>query len=134
MTLPGKDKTSLINYRIDQAFECIDEVELLIRNERLRLAVSRIYYGVFYIVTDLALTQNFKTSIHRQLIGWFNKAFIRKGTFPVKYGKYFRDAFARRSDVNYGDIVEYSFDEVQEWFSQMKDFIETVKNYIDTSI
>lgn len=130
MIFPEKDKSSIIKYRIDQAFECIDEVELLIRNERSRLAVSRIYYGMFYIVTALALTQNFKTSKHQQLIGWFNKAFIKKGIFPVKYGKYFRDAFARRADVDYGDIVEYRTDDVQEWFEHMKDFIEVVKSYL----
>lgn len=83
---------------------------------------------MFYIVAALALFHNYKTSKHQQLIGWFNKEFINNQIFPLKYGKFFRDAFARRADVDYGDIVDYQSNDVQEWFEQMKDFIETVKD------
>ena len=128
MTKPDKDIESAIKYRIDRAYECINEVEFLILHNKLRLAVTRIYYGMFYIVAALALFHNYKTSKHQQLIGWFNKEFINNQIFPLKYGKFFRDAFARRADVDYGDIVDYQSNDVQEWFEQMKDFIETVKD------
>ena len=40
------------------------------------MAVNRIYYGLYYAVTALAIKHRFETSKHLQLIGWFNKEFI----------------------------------------------------------
>jgi len=126
--IPREKNSDLIKYRLDQATECINEVDFLMQNNKLRLAVSRIYYGMFYAVSALAVIHNFKTSKHQQLIGWFNKEFINQNKFPTEYGKFFRDAFSRRSDVDYGDIVAYQIEEVQEWFEQMKIFINAVKD------
>jgi uncharacterized protein (UPF0332 family) len=46
-----QDKLTLIQYRLDQAKETIDEVNRLIEAELLKVAVSRIYYGIFYCLT-----------------------------------------------------------------------------------
>ena len=72
------DREALIKYRIEQANEAIREVEILMKNDLLKVAVNRIYYGMFYMLTALALKHKFKTSKHQQLIGWFNKNFIKK--------------------------------------------------------
>jgi len=66
-------KTDLVRLRLKQANEAIEDVEFLILNERLTLAINRIYYGMFYSLLALALQYDFKTSKHAQLIGWFNK-------------------------------------------------------------
>ncbi|PRZ00657.1 hypothetical protein DFO77_12048 [Marinilabilia salmonicolor] len=39
---------NLIRHRIQEAEETIEDVKLLIDNARLRAAVNRIYYGMFY--------------------------------------------------------------------------------------
>ncbi len=51
MTIDSDNRKSLIKYRIQQAEETIEDVKLLIDNERLRSAVNRIYYGIFYSLT-----------------------------------------------------------------------------------
>jgi uncharacterized protein (UPF0332 family) len=55
MTKPDKNIEAAIKYRINRALECIDEVGFLIGHNKLKLAVTRIYYGMFYIVAALAL-------------------------------------------------------------------------------
>jgi uncharacterized protein (UPF0332 family) len=69
MTLEDDDKNSLIQYRIEEAEETIEDVRLLIENGRLRAAVNRIYYGMFYSLLALGLSRGFETSKHPQLIG-----------------------------------------------------------------
>lgn len=66
----------LIDYRIYQAFETINEVEFQIENNFYVIAVNRIYYGMFYMLLALALKEGYKTSKHSQLLGWFNKEFV----------------------------------------------------------
>ncbi len=131
MTLNEKDRSEVIKYRIEQAHETLEEVSFLLKNNRLKLAVNRIYYGMFYIVSALAVKHRFKTSKHQQLLGWFNKEFIKTGSIPVKFGKMYRDAYSRRNDVDYGDIYEYVKDDVEEWFKHMQDFITEVEKHID---
>jgi len=79
LTIKDKDRFELIKYRIEQADDTIADVQLLIENHRLRAAVNRIYYGMFYALLALALAYKFESSKHTQLIGWFNKNFIHEG-------------------------------------------------------
>ncbi|PSR03908.1 MAG: hypothetical protein BRD50_04945 [Bacteroidetes bacterium SW_11_45_7] len=101
MSIQSDDRESLIKYRLEQADETILDVELLIENERLRSAVNRIYYGIFYSLLALGLAYRFKTSKHGQLIGWFNKNFIQEGVIDSKYGKIINKAFNRRTKGDY---------------------------------
>ncbi|MFO7791320.1 MAG: HEPN domain-containing protein [Bacteroidales bacterium] len=78
MTIESEDRNNLIKYRIEQAEDTIEDVRLLIENNRLPAAVNRIYYGMFYSLLALGLKNKFETSKHPKLIGWFNKNFYTK--------------------------------------------------------
>jgi len=131
MTLEDNDRNNLIKYRIEQAEETILDVQLLIDNDRLRSAVNRIYYGMFYSLMALGLANQFETSKHAQLIGWFNKNFIQKGLIDSKYGKIINKAFNRRTKGDYGIYMEFEKDIVIEMFSEMKEFIAEMKRNLN---
>jgi uncharacterized protein (UPF0332 family) len=40
-----EDRNALIIYRIGQSYECIETVKFLLLNEKLAIAVNRVYYG-----------------------------------------------------------------------------------------
>jgi len=69
MSLNEEERNELIDYRLNQAEESVEEVSILLGADKLRAANSRIYYGIFYAVMALALKSEFKTSKHQQLIG-----------------------------------------------------------------
>ena len=74
-----EDRQILIEYRLTQAEQTIDEVEKLIGIDLLNVAVNRIYCGMFYCLNALALQDEFQSSKHLQLIGWFNQTYIKTG-------------------------------------------------------
>ncbi len=74
--IDDQDRSNLIKYRLDQSRETVELAKFLIDSGKLTTAVNRIYYGIFYAVTALAIKYSFETSKHGQLIGWFNKEFI----------------------------------------------------------
>jgi len=76
----------LIEYRLKQSIESIDLARFLLSNDKLVIAVNRIYYGMYYALTALALKHSFETSKHTQLIGWFNKEFIFSKKVDSKFG------------------------------------------------
>jgi len=133
MTIEEQTRDDLIKYRLEQARETIDVVDLLIRNDKLSSAVNRIYYGMFYSLLALALQYNFETSKHQQLIGWFNKEFIRSGLIEKEFGRILRDAYENRTSGDYDSFVVFNHAEVLLLYSDMKSFIEKIEIFITTS-
>jgi uncharacterized protein (UPF0332 family) len=130
MTIEEQTKDDLIKYRLAQARETIEVVDLLIKNDKLSSAVNRIYYGMFYSLLALALQFNFETSKHQQLIGWFNKDFIRTELIAKEYGRILRDAYENRTSGDYDSFVVFNHSEVLLLFSDMKYFIEQIEIFI----
>lgn len=130
MTLRDEDRNALIAYRIEKAKEAIEDVQFLLDNNKLNLAINRIYYGMFYSLTALALKYKFNTSKHLPLIGWFNKNFVKENIVDLKYGQIIHRAYDKRSKGDYGDYIKFSKDEVLELFQEMKDFIERIEKLI----
>lgn len=127
------DRKILIKYRLDQAKQTIGEVGKLIEMDLLNVAVNRIYYGIFYCLTALALKYEFASSKHAQLIGWFNQTFIKTEQIEVKYGKIVRDAYKNRSDGDYAPFISFSKEDVQEMHADMIDFIERMDLFLSRS-
>lgn len=121
------EKNALIEYRITRATNTIEEVSFLIKNKKFLLAVNRIYYGMFYILSALSLKYDFSTSKHQQLIGWFNKEFISTGEIDRKYGRILHNAYNNRSTGDYDDFAEFDEEDVKKSFDEMKDFIRTIR-------
>ena len=121
------EKNALIEHRIARATDTIDEVSFLIKNKKFLLAVNRIYYGMFYILSALSLRYDFSTSKHQQLIGWFNKKFISTGEIDRKYGRILHNAYNNRSTGDYDDFAEFDEEDVKKSFDEMKDFIRTIR-------
>ena len=132
MSLEENERTELIRYRLDEARETIADVQLLIENDRLRAAVNRIYYGMFYSLLALGLAYQFETSKHQQLLGWFNKNFVYEGLIDVRFGKIINKASNRRTQGDYESYVEFDKEVILEMFSEMKEFISEIERFLNS--
>jgi len=125
--MTADEKNALIEHRIAKAIAAIDDVEFLINNKKFLLAVNRIYYGMFYILSALSLKYDFSTSKHQQLIGWFNKEFISTGNVDPKYGKIIHNAYSNRSTGDYDDFAKFEEEDIKNSFNELKDFVSTIR-------
>jgi len=130
MTINSEDRKTLIEYRINQVWETVNEADLMIKNSSFRAAVNRIYYSMFYLLLALGLKYEFSTSKHQQLIGWFNKNFILTGKINRKYGKILRKVYQNRVKGDYEPIVNFDEETVKSMFTDMKEFIATIMKLI----
>ena len=128
--IPENERDILIEYRLKQAVESIDLAKFLVLSDKLVLAVNRIYYGMYYILTALALKHAFKTAKHAQLIGWFNKEFIFSKKVDSKYGKILKQAYQNRTKGDYEAFILFSRDEVELLLIKMVDFIEEIRTLL----
>lgn len=85
---------------------------------------------MFYILSALSLKNDFSTSKHQQLIGWFNKKFIATSEIDRKYGRMLHKAYSNRSTGDYDDFAEFEAEDVKKSFDEMKDFIKTIRTLL----
>ncbi|MEQ1744940.1 MAG: HEPN domain-containing protein [Saprospiraceae bacterium] len=126
-------RSSLIKLRLDQAADAIGVAELLVQNNAWPTALNRVYYGMFYAVMALALRDNFQTSKHGQLIGWFNKNYVAAGIFDPILSRMLQESFHRRNDADYEIKPLPDIEEIRRVLADMKLFIATIKAWIEAN-
>jgi len=124
-------KEDIVKYRIERCLETVGEAQTAINEEHYFLAANRIYYAIFYIVNALAIKDGFRTSKHYQLLGWFNKNYVKSGIVENKFGKIYRNAFETRMESDYDDFVQFTAEEINTNFTEMKSFVEEIKRLIE---
>jgi len=109
----------------------LEEVQKNISCNALMSAQNRIYYAIFYSVMTLAYCNNFTTSKHATLMGWFNKTFIHENEiFDKNMFKIYQNAFANRMDSDYSCSYETTIEDVKENYKDAEIFINNIKNYL----
>ncbi|MCD4818907.1 MAG: HEPN domain-containing protein [Candidatus Cloacimonetes bacterium] len=131
MTLNETNRQDLITHNINKAFKTIEEVSFLIENHYYSLALNRIYYGMFYIISALALENGFSTSNHSKLIGWFNKYYVKEKKVERKIGKMIYIAFEQRMKSDYNVLYNFTLEDAKIGFDNLIEVIHSINKLID---
>jgi uncharacterized protein (UPF0332 family) len=115
---------------IDKSERNIEVAEKLIKDNELEIAVSRLYYAMFYCAEALLLSKNLSFSSHKAVIVNFGKEFVKTGIFDEKFHKVLQNAFEDRQEADY-EFVEFEKSEVEEYLNLAKEFLETAKKYLE---
>lgn len=127
----NNEKGELINIRIHQAEEALREVEFLLGHKMLRLATNRIYYSIFYAISAISIKDNFSTSKHKILLGWFNKKYINTDILHKEFGKMIYACFENREKSDYDFLFELTKEEINGYYELARKFINEVKKILD---
>lgn len=130
MKLSKNNKESIIENNIQKSEQAIKDAEMLLKNKSLTASLNRIYYSVFYILSALAITYNFRTSKHTQLIGWFNKNFVKEHKVERKIGKFVQLAFDQRMESDYDIFSDFSFEETEQALANAKEVFKVIRNLV----
>jgi len=124
------NKEDLIKYKIERCNETINEAEEAIESKHFHLAVNRIYYSIFYIISALAIKDNFSTSKHNQQLGWFNKNYIKTNRVNKDLGKIYRNSFSKRLTGDYDDFIDFEEEKVRKDYEAMILLIKEIKKLL----
>ena len=130
MTLSKEERQQLIEHYVEKAQKTVEDIRFFIENEKLGVAVNRVYYGIYYILSALAVKYQFSTSKHTQLLGWFNKNFVKENKIERKYAKYIQEAFEKRMKGDYEVFVKFTKADVNDLFEKMKEIISEIKQLL----
>jgi len=132
MTISAHDRKVLIRRRIEKAHEALKDAEFLTDGGRCSAAVNRIYYAIFHALSALALQHAFSTSKHRQLIGWFNREFVKTGKVSVETGGFAHSSYDKRSVSDYDDFAEFTTEEVRPMLVKAEAVVDEIMSLTDS--
>jgi len=121
----------IISNLIQKSKEALSSAEFNFINGHYETCQNRLYYAIFYIVSALAYKDNFITSKHAQLIGWFNKKYIYEDKiFDSRMFAIYKEAFTNRQKSDYDFTYKPDKDEIIASIKDTKLFINKVKSYL----
>lgn len=126
-----EEKKVFITSFLNKSKEALEDAKINLENVRLANALNRIYYAIFYSVVALGYFENFITSKHKQLMGWFNRKFIHEEKIfdPSLYDTY-KEAFENRQESDYTIYSIHDTQEVRINYENAVVFIEKISEYI----
>jgi uncharacterized protein (UPF0332 family) len=121
----------IIENLIQKSEEALISAEFNFQNEHYETCQNRLYYAIFYIVSTLAYKDNFITSKHAQLMGWFNKKYIYENKiFETRMFAIYKEAFTNRQKSDYDFTYKPEKDEIIALIEDAKFFTNRVISYL----
>jgi uncharacterized protein (UPF0332 family) len=111
----------------------VQAAELLFKEGLYGDAASRAYYAVFHSISALHLSRDQTFSSHAQLIGRFNKDFIRSGVFPPEYTRIVTRLFEDRQQGDYDSTVEIGHDQASQDLIDARRIVVAIHAHLQAS-
>jgi uncharacterized protein len=129
MTL--EEKKSASKYRLERAFETIEEAKILAEKNRWNTTANRLYYASFYAISALLVISYENSPItHAGVKTMFNNDFVRTGKVPRELGLFYNRIFSKRKDGDYEDFIVFTEQDIAPIIQQTEIFVETIENLI----
>lgn len=124
-------KSDLVNYRLQRAYEALEDARILAKAARWNTCVNRLYYACFYAVSALLIQQGLSSSKHTGIRSLFNRHYVKTGKVAKEMAQIYNDLFERRQESDYLDFTRFKESQVSPWISKAEVFIEHIAAIIN---
>lgn len=121
---------ALVDYRLGQAKESLEEAEILYREKKFRGAINRLYYACFYAVLALLGTKGLSSSKHSGVIALFHREFVKAGIFPKDKARTPNRLFDLRVKEDYKEFITPTKEEVEMLLPEAREFLKEVERVL----
>ncbi len=127
-----KETQNLIKYRLERAYDTLDDAQILTEKQKWNSSINRLYYSVYYAVSALLLSADLQPSTHTGVKSNFSEYFIKTQKMDTKYGKLYSQLFTWRQKGDYDDLFDFSEEKVMPYFKPAQELIDLIENLINT--
>jgi len=121
---------ALISYRIQQAKDAREEAEILFEKGKLRGALNRIYYSMFYATLALLASKELSSSKHAGVISLFHREFVKTGMISTQVARSLNIAFDLRTKSDYREFIEIEQIQINELLEASYGFIGVIESIL----
>jgi uncharacterized protein (UPF0332 family) len=124
-------KGDLALYRLESSKSDIRVAKKLLADNEYKSANNRAYYAIFHAINAIHALDGVAYRRHKDVIGNFNKKYIKTEIFPKDMGKRIAEAEEIRHASDYDDFYIASKDETEEQIALADELIELVEKYYE---
>ena len=129
MGLAEENRKDVVAYRIERAYNALDQAKKNLEIKCLEVTANRLYYAAYYAVSALLIAHGIRTRSHEGNIGQFGQHFILTGIFPKEMGRFINNLFQMRLTGDYGDRFDLTDEDVITKIQPTEEFVEKVTSY-----
>ena len=97
-------------------------------------ANNKAYYSIFYAIRAVLALEPIDFKRHKDVIGYFNKNYVKSEIFPRKMGTKIVQAQTIREDSDYDDEYEPNYEKTQEQIETARELIKLVEEYMNKKL
>lgn len=127
----SRNSVEFAKYRLQRAKETLESAIALYDRKDLMGANNRAYYSIFYAIRAVLALEPIDFKRHKDVIGYFNKNYVKSEIFPRKMGTKIVQAQTIREDSDYDDEYEPSHEKTQEQIETARELIKLVEEYMN---
>jgi uncharacterized protein (UPF0332 family) len=127
-------KEELIKYRVERAWDTLDDARILAEKGKWNSTINRLYYAAYYAIMALLLNSGFKPTTHNGAKSNFTEHFIKTGELSIEFGKIYSQLFTWRQKGDYDDLFDFDKDKVEPYFEPVKSLIEVIETKINNQV
>ena len=132
-TLDEESRQALIKYRMERAYDSMNEAKLLADEAFYNAAINRLYYACYYATVALLLANDIPAQTHSGVKTMLGLHFITKEKLSNSAGKTLVVLFNQRHSSDYDAFVYCDKEMVDEYYPKAEAFIEEVKNLLEST-
>ncbi len=125
-----EDKLLYIANRLERSDKALQEVSVLAEMQHYNTAISRLYYSLFYVVSAYLAKNDLVSKTHAGALHHFNKEIVKPGKIDKSYAKSYAKAFQMRQVGDYGDLEEFTLEDLNAIQPAIIELIKQVKQLI----
>ena len=120
----------LIDSELNLADEFLYDAQLLLNEESIRSAESRLYYSVFHAVRALLYSKGFSPKTHKGTISLFGKEILGNNLIDDRFAKLLAKSFSLREKADYEPFFSANEEEVELLIGEAEMFIDEIKSLL----
>ncbi len=124
--------SEVIRYWMGKASEALDSARSEQEAGRRSFAVNRAYYACFYIASAVLFAEGQKFSKHSGVRAALHRSLVKTGKLDLTQGRFYNLVFQSRQRGDYQELVEFTDEETEEIISKAAEFVEVMRNLLET--
>lgn len=119
---------------MSQAKENLEEAKILYNANKFKGANNRAYYSIFHTIRSVLALEPIDFKKHKDVVGYFNKNYVKTEIFPKSMGRKIADATSIREDSDYDDEFVVKKEITESQIQTAEELINLAEKYIETKI
>lgn len=130
MSLTEEERRLIVSYRIEKAFNMLEQVKNIVPMKYWDTIANRLYYAAYYAVTALLIQNGIQVQTHQGVKRMFGYHFIMSKKMDAKYASLYSRLFSMRQTGDYDDNFDLTEDDILPYIAPTEELIQQIAKMV----